>query len=52
MKVIAICSRCGKRAKHESEDKVEVKVNNELLKGNYMLCKCDNCDTKFLVEVE
>lgn len=52
LRVVSVCTRCGKRAIYRNNYNVEVTIDNEEQDGKYMLCICDNCDTKYIVEVK
>lgn len=46
-----MCTKCSKRDIHENNYKVEVKVDGKKQECAYMLCECDNCGTRYVVEV-
>lgn len=52
MRRVSVCTNCGKRAIFDNDDVVEVTINAVLQKCTYMVCKCDNCDERYIVEVQ
>lgn len=46
------CPSCGHKEKHESDKDVEVYIDGFEDKNYFMECRCSECSTRFLVDID